>query len=151
MDVDSSGVWGKRKVAVISGCMENQLSEDSGDGGVMTNALLKVIRRKIAKLREAFRQFDVDDSGTLSADELAQLLTRGTSSGTPLSAEDAQEIIDDFDTDGDGVLSLDELARAWVEITGGDEEVEEHEVVPGQHVTLSWPGGCDPSKFPFPF
>ena len=46
MDVDSSGVWGKRKVAVISGCMENQLSEDSGDGGVMTNALLKVIRRK---------------------------------------------------------------------------------------------------------
>ena len=38
--MDTPGLWTGRRVCCISGCKEGQLSVDSGDGGVMTNALL---------------------------------------------------------------------------------------------------------------
>eukprot|EP00947_MAST-08B_sp_MAST-8B-sp1_P005322 g5322.t1 len=54
MDLDTAGLWGDgRRVCCISGCQEGQLSVDSGDGGVMTNALLKVLKRKtVAQMRK---------------------------------------------------------------------------------------------------
>jgi hypothetical protein len=105
-----------------------------------------------AKLRMAFAQFDVDGNGTLSANELVKLLTRESGQREPLTVEDAQEIVECFDTDDDGALSLDELVDAWSQIVNGEEEEDDDdEVTPGQHLNLSWPGGCDPSSYAFPF
>lgn len=60
-----------------------------------------------AKVAAAFKVFDADNSGTLSAAELQKILTRpGT--GTALSIEDAQQIIKGFDKNGDGELNLEE-------------------------------------------
>merc|ERR1719359_1600674 len=57
--MDTPGLWGGRRVCCISGCTENQLSTDSGDGGVMTNALLKVLSQKKVKKRRKMRDLSV--------------------------------------------------------------------------------------------
>ena len=59
--------------------------------------------------RSLFNTFDRDGSGTLDAEELLEILTRGTSS---LSLEDAKEIVNDFDENKDGVLSVEEFVKA---------------------------------------
>jgi len=60
-------------------------------------------------LRKAFDTFDIDQSGTLDAEELLQILTRQTQHGAALSADDAKALIAMFDTNGDGVLDFDEF------------------------------------------
>ena len=57
-------------------------------------------------LRALFATFDADGSGTLDAEELLAVLTRGAGG---LSLEDAKEIVNDFDDNKDGVLSVDEV------------------------------------------
>ena len=52
------------------------------------------------RMREAFKMFDTDGSGTLSADEVLAILTQ-QSGGASLTIEDAQEFIKDFDQDGE--------------------------------------------------
>ena len=65
----------------------------------------------VAWLEHAFHRFDIDGNGSLSPQEVLQILTReGT--GAALSVEDAKELIADFDEDGDGQLSLSEFVRA---------------------------------------
>ena len=59
-------------------------------------------------LRALFATFDADGSGTLDAEELLAILTRGAGG---LSLEDAKEIVNDFDDNKDGVLSVEEFAR----------------------------------------
>ena len=70
-----------------------------------------------AAVLNAFKLFDTDGSGTLTAEECLAILTRGASDeereAMGMSEEDAQEIIDDFDKNGDGVLSIDEFAEAF--------------------------------------
>ena len=83
----------------------------------------KIIRRRtrlpawllcsttMQRLRDAFKAFDTDESGTITADELKGILTR-KSSGQPLSAMDADDLVAQFDANGDNVLQLDEFIRA---------------------------------------
>ena len=66
-----------------------------------------------ADIKAAFQVFDKDGSGTLSADEVAAILTRPTPGGTPMDLAKAHEYIARFDVNGDGVLSYDEFANAW--------------------------------------
>ena len=73
------------------------------------------------RLRELFKTFDADGSGTLDAEELLAILTRGSAG---LSLEDAQEIVRDFDENMDGVLSVDEFVKAMNAVEG-DEEAKE--------------------------
>ena len=54
-----------------------------------------------AAIKAAFDVFDTDRSGSLSAAELKQVLTR-PGGGMPLSLDEVQAIIEEFDTDGDG-------------------------------------------------
>ena len=51
------------------------------------------------EMRAAFKLFDLDDSGTISPEELLAILTR-PETGRSLALEDAKEIIASFDTDG---------------------------------------------------
>ena len=69
-----------------------------------------------AKLRDLFSLFDRDGSGSLDAEELLAILTRGDQG---LSLADAQEIIKDFDDNKDGVLTVDEFIKAWAVVGGG--------------------------------
>ena len=59
LDMDTPGLWAGRRVCCISGCKEGQLSTDSGDGGVMTNALLQVLRRRKVRARRRRRDLSV--------------------------------------------------------------------------------------------
>ena len=61
------------------------------------------------RLRTLFNLFDRDGSGTLDAEELLEILTRGSDG---LSLADAKEIVDSFDENKDGVLSVDEFVKA---------------------------------------
>jgi len=55
------------------------------------------------KLQSAFRMFDRDDSGLVSADELAEILA-GEGGSTDFKA-----LVDEFDINGDGEISFDEF------------------------------------------
>jgi hypothetical protein len=44
-------VWGGKKIFSISGCQDSQTSNDTGNGGQMTNILLEVLD-KARSLRE---------------------------------------------------------------------------------------------------
>ena len=61
-----------------------------------------------ARLRNAFDVFDVDKSGSLSAEELRAVLTR-PGGGQAMSEEDAAKLLKEFDINGDGVLDVDEF------------------------------------------
>jgi hypothetical protein len=51
LDLKTGGIWGGRKVFSISGCQDEQLSGDTGDGGQMTLALIEALNGKAAKKR----------------------------------------------------------------------------------------------------
>ena len=59
-----------------------------------------------AELTAAFKAFDVNGDGALTAEEMRQVLSRGKS---PLSQTDIQQLIRDFDANGDGMLQYDEF------------------------------------------
>jgi len=63
------------------------------------------------RLRDLFHRFDTDNSGTLTPDELAGILTR-PGGGEPMTLAEARDFIDQFDRDSDGALSYSELAAA---------------------------------------
>ena len=67
------------------------------------------------RLRTLFNLFDRDGSGTLDAEELLEILTRGSDG---LSLADAKEIVDSFDENKDGVLSVDEFVKAMSAVGG---------------------------------
>jgi hypothetical protein len=64
--------------------------------------------------RAAFAVFDVDGNGSLSAEELKEILRRPTGNknggSTALSDEEVASIIATFDVDGDGELQFEEFA-----------------------------------------
>ena len=60
-----------------------------------------------AQLAEAFRAFDRDGNGFISAAELARSMAR---LGQPLTFEELTRMMRDADADGDGVISFQEFA-----------------------------------------
>ena len=59
-----------------------------------------------AVMREAFKQFDVDGNGVITADELRIAMT---TLGEPLCKEDVDEMIAEADVNGDGVVDYEEF------------------------------------------
>ena len=59
LDMDTPGLWAGRRVCCISGCKEGQCSTDTGDGGVMTNALIQVLKRRNVRWRRKKRNLSV--------------------------------------------------------------------------------------------
>lgn len=56
----------------------------------------------IDKLQAAFRMFDQDGSGLVSAEELSEILSAG-------GKADFDKMVREFDTNGDGQISFDEF------------------------------------------
>lgn len=76
-----------------------------GSGFVEFNEFVKMMSKTFdepltqEELKEAFRVFDVDNSGTITADELKQVVSK---LGIHLSQEEINEMIKAADTSGDG-------------------------------------------------
>lgn len=88
-------------------------------------------RAECRRIRRAFRPFDRDGSGQITAAALLAILTR-SDGGAALTLEDAREIVADFDRSGTGKLSIDEFSEACAVIGlggggGGDEGGDDDE------------------------
>jgi len=72
----------------------------------------------LARLEQAFQEFDVDESGTISVANLEAILLRPTAlegrdvQASRMSKDDVAEIVQLFDADGNGVLDLLEFEAA---------------------------------------
>jgi len=62
-------------------------------------------------IQAAFKSFDVNSDGTISAENLREILTQ-YGSNSKLSSAEADEVISRFDKAGTGKLSIDELAKS---------------------------------------
>ena len=60
-------------------------------------------------LRAAFKMFDNDENGTISGDEIVDVLRQ---MGEPITDADIGKVLDDMDENGDGVIDYDEFAIA---------------------------------------
>ncbi|TYH57279.1 hypothetical protein ES332_D08G078700v1 [Gossypium tomentosum] len=68
----------------------------------------KMQENVVDELKEAFKVFDQDQDGFISANELRQVMMN---MGERLTMEEAEQMIREADLDGDGVVSFDEFAR----------------------------------------
>ena len=139
LDMDTPGLWKGRRVCCISGCTEDQLSGDTGDGGVMTNALLKVLHKKSVKKRRKTRDLSV------------QFVFNRMVAEMPESEDDSDDYDDEDDSEDwedDDEWGDDSDSDSW---ESDDTDSDEVDPTVGQHLTLSWPAGQDPSHITWPF
>ena len=67
--------------------------------------------RRLQRIIDAFKTFDVDGSGSLEAEEVINILTR--KSKKAMTPAEAQRFIKQFDRNGDGKMDIKEFSRAW--------------------------------------
>eukprot|EP00168_Porphyra_purpurea_P010484 TRINITY_DN25_c0_g1_i2.p2 TRINITY_DN25_c0_g1~~TRINITY_DN25_c0_g1_i2.p2 ORF type:complete len:152 (-),score=64.87 TRINITY_DN25_c0_g1_i2:53-508(-) len=96
--------------------LKQMISEVDADGsGTIDFAeFLTLMSRKMksadsqAEILEAFKVFDKDNSGKISADELRQVMNN---LGEKLSDEEVNEMIREADTNGDGEIDVKEFIK----------------------------------------
>lgn len=136
LDCDTPGIWGGRRVCAISGCQDSQTSVDTGDGGAMTNALLRCINRKTVRELRRRRKVSVQ-----------YVFNRMVEFMPPDEDEDDDDDDSEAESDFQGSGSDNDEDDDSESSDDGDDDGAE----PGQHINLSLPGSCDPSKIVFPF
>ena len=67
-------------------------------------------------LRDAFAIFDIDQSGTLTVDELCAILTQPTAMNRPLTRQEVTALVEKFDANGNGVLEYEEFVQAFSDL-----------------------------------
>ncbi|ODQ67419.1 calmodulin [Nadsonia fulvescens var. elongata DSM 6958] len=93
--------------------MINEVDAD-GDGTIDFPEFLTMMARKMKdtdseeEIREAFKVFDRDNSGSISAQELKHVMT---SIGEKLTDEEIEEMIREADKDGDGCIDYNEFVQ----------------------------------------
>ncbi|XP_059658121.1 calmodulin-2-like isoform X2 [Cornus florida] len=97
--------------------MINEVDAD-GSGTIDRQEFLDLMARRLkadpkteGDLREAFRVFDKDESGFITADELRHVMT---SLGEKLTDEEVNEMIDEADGDGDKQISYEEFFKVML-------------------------------------
>ena len=102
---------GQTRRKVSHECMINEFDDD-GNGTIEFSEFLTMMEDKIKstssdyEVREAFRVFDKDGNGFISAAELRHVMTN---LGQRLSDEEVDEMIRRADTDGDGQVNYEEF------------------------------------------
>eukprot|EP00759_Apiculatamorpha_spiralis_P042448 PhF_6_TR40497/c0_g1_i2/m.60595 len=142
MDTTKPGIWGGgRVVFAISGCQDNQCSGDTGDGGVMTNALLKVLDGLSGADKKKAAQ------GQLSIQWIFNRMVDIVDEDDGDDEEDEEEGEEDEEEEGEE----EEDEEDEEEIQDADiDPITGEEVAPGQTLNLSWVGRGDPRLYPFP-
>lgn len=93
--------------------MINEVDAD-GSGTIDFPEFLNLMARKMKytvseeELKEAFKVFDKDQDGLISASELRHIMT---SLGEKLTDEEVDEMINEADADGDGQVSYEDFVR----------------------------------------
>jgi len=65
--------------------------------------------KKTERLRDAFRIFDKNGDGSISLQELIEMLKDPTVTGKAQDEEEAKRLFDQVDTDGNGLISFEEF------------------------------------------
>ncbi|KMZ76016.1 putative Calmodulin [Zostera marina] len=98
--------------------MMNEVDVD-GNGTIEFNEFLHLMARKMKEtdadeeLREAFKVFDKDQNGYISASELSNVMIN---LGEKLTDEEVQQMIREADTDGDGQVNYEEFVKMMMAI-----------------------------------
>ena len=71
------------------------------------------------ELRDAFKLFDTDGSGTITPDEFTAIVTR-PGGGNPLTLDQATWLFRRADLNGTGVVDYGEFCKSWSMIRKGD-------------------------------
>ncbi|KAF0414443.1 calmodulin [Gigaspora margarita] len=96
--------------------LEDMINEVDLDhnGTIDFNEFLNMMARKVKdsdaeeELKEAFKVFDKDNNGLISAAELRQVMN---SIGEKLTDEEIDEMIHEADVDGDGQINYEEFVK----------------------------------------
>lgn len=86
--------------------------DDNADGGIDFDEFVDLMQSRVGRsdpdkeLRDAFRVFDADDSGSISRSELKQLMIN---LGQTLSDAEVDAMMEMVDTNNDGEISFPEF------------------------------------------
>ncbi|XP_012853869.1 PREDICTED: calmodulin-2/4-like [Erythranthe guttata] len=99
--------------------MINEVDSD-GNGTIDFDEFLNLMTAKEKKidadneLKEAFKVFDKDQNGYISANELRQTMIN---LGEKLTVEEVEQMVREADLDGDGQISFDEFVKTMATAT----------------------------------
>jgi calmodulin len=88
--------------------------DPTNSGGIVFNDFMILMKKKMTdtdnedEIKEAFRVFDRDNDGIISAAELRHIMT---TLGEKLSEDEVDEMIREADTNGDGQIRYDAFVR----------------------------------------
>ena len=108
------------KIFVSEADLQNYILDIDPDGYGLIDfcELLSLIVRKVRcpdpdeDLLEAFKVYDRDGNGYITANELQDVLTK---LGEEVTVSEVKAIIDEADTDGDGMINYADFARVMTE------------------------------------
>lgn len=69
---------------------------------------------QVEEITKAFKVFDRDNSGTISRDEIRNVLK---ACGEDIDEDELQSMIQKIDTDGNGIISIEEFAMVMCDVT----------------------------------
>lgn len=93
--------------------MMNEVDTDHS-GSIEFNEFINMMTKQVSKeqeeeeLKQAFKVFDKDGNGFISAEELEFAMTK---IGEKLTKEEVQQMIKEADLDGDGQINYEEFVR----------------------------------------
>ena len=126
MDVDDSGCVTLREFieAAYPTATREQIDGMMGSlskgqrSRVKRNVLDRLDASQTLELRKLFDTFDEDHGGTLTIEELCEVLARNAGGGQGLTKEDVRDVVVAVDLDGSGELDFEEFAELMVEGLG---------------------------------
>uniref|UniRef100_A0A7S1CPY3 Calmodulin n=1 Tax=Bicosoecida sp. CB-2014 TaxID=1486930 RepID=A0A7S1CPY3_9STRA len=99
---------------------EDDDKEEKEEGPV--NPADNITEEQIAEFKDAFALFDNDNSGTITADELGDVMR---SLGQNPTEEDLKKMVDDIDQDGDGTIDFPEFLTMLIRSMSDTDSHEE--------------------------
>ncbi|XP_067937631.1 calmodulin-like [Watersipora subatra] len=88
-------------------------------GGLQSNPIDNLTQEEISELTDTFNMFDDDGSGTISTEELGQVMR---ALGQDPTVEELEAMVEDVDEDGSGSIEVDEFIKMMAKRSKGYEK-----------------------------